>query len=82
MKLKNLRKALRKRISDNEGLMGMLTLWLLLEGWNAMNEKDGAWLWGLIIFSAAFFNCIPYAVKLIDGKGIKKEIKPKLNEEK
>jgi hypothetical protein len=79
MKLKNLRKALRKRISDNEGLMGMLTLWLLLEGWNAMMEKDGSWLWGLIIFSAAFFNCIPYAVKLIDGKGIKKQTK---NEEK
>lgn len=72
MKLKNLRKALKSRIIDNEGLMGMLTLWLLLEGWNAMMVKEGFWLLGLIIFSAAFFNCIPYAVKLIDGKGIKK----------
>ena len=79
MKLKNLRKALRKRTLENEGLMGMITLWLLLRGWHHMMEKDGLWFWGLVIFSIGFFNCIPYALKLIDGKGIKKEIK---NEEK
>jgi hypothetical protein len=51
--------------------MGMLTLWCLLEGWKYMNEKDGMWLFGLLLFSAGFFSCIPIALKLIDGKGIK-----------
>ena len=71
MKLNNLKKFLRKRTLENEGLMGMITLWFLLSGWNYMNEKD-FWFWGLIIFSIGFFNCIPYALKLIDGKGFKK----------
>ena len=79
MKLKKLRQAIRKRTLENEGLMGMITLWLLLDGWKYMNEKNGKWLFGLIIFSVGFFNCIPYALKLIDGKGLKKETE---NEEK
>jgi hypothetical protein len=71
MKSKNLKRALRKRLTENRGLMGMLTLWCLLEGWKYMNEKDGMWLFGLLLFSAGFFSCIPIALKLIDGKGIK-----------
>ena len=71
MKLKNLRKALRKRILDNEGLMGMITLFLLVRGWDHMMEKEGLWFWGLVIFSIGFFNSIPIALKLIDGKGLK-----------
>jgi len=69
MKLKNLRKALRKRILDNEGLMGMISLFLLVRGWDHMMEKDGLWFWGLVIFSIGFFNSIPISLKLIDGKG-------------
>ena len=72
MKLKNLRKALKSRITDNEGLQGMITLFLLVKGWEHMMEKDGLWFWGLIIFSVGFFSCIPIALKLIDGKGLKK----------
>lgn len=72
MKLKNLKSSLRKRVLDNEGLMGMITLFLLVRGWTHMMDKEGFWLWGLVIFSIGFFGCIPIALKLIDGKGIKK----------
>ena len=71
MKLKKLRQALRSRILENEGLMGMISLFLLVRGWNHMLEKDGLWFWGLVIFSIGFFNSIPIALKLIDGKGLK-----------
>jgi len=71
MKLKKLRQALRSRILENEGLMGMISLFLLVRGWNHMMEKDGFWFWGLIIFTIGFFNSIPIALKLIDGKGLK-----------
>tara|TARA_Y100000389_G_C17047783_1_gene311239 strand:+ start:204 stop:422 length:219 start_codon:yes stop_codon:yes gene_type:complete len=72
MKLKNLKKALKSRIIDNEGLMGMITLFLLIKGWELMNTKEElTWLWGLMMFSFGFFNAVPTAVKLIDGKGLK-----------
>ena len=70
-KSKKRKKALKSRITDNGGLMGMITLLLLVRGWEHMMEKDGLWLWGLIIFSIGFFNAIPIVLKLIDGKGIK-----------
>ena len=71
MKLKNIKKALKSRTIENEGLMGMVTFYLMWVGWAYMNEKDGAWLLGLVLFSLGFFNCIPIALKLIDGKGLK-----------
>lgn len=81
MKLKNLKSSLRKRVLDNEGLMGMITLFLLVRGWTHMMDKEGFWLWGLIMFTIGFFNSIPIALKLIDGKGLK-NIKRIKNEEK
>ena len=66
MKLNNLKNSLRKRILENKGLMGMVTLFLLMRGWHHMLEKDGLWFFGLIIFSIGFFNCIPIVLQIIE----------------
>jgi hypothetical protein len=71
--MKKVKEFLRPRITDNDGLMGFIACWLLIDGWNIMLEKTSGWSYsfGLIIFAIGFFNVIPCVVKLINGKGLK-----------
>lgn len=73
MTLKNIKKELKNRITDNKSLMGMVTLFFLLKGWDLMMIKESVFSFslGITIFGLGFFNAIPTVLKVIDGKGIK-----------
>lgn len=73
MMLKNLKNSLKRRVLENKGLMGIITLVFLLKGWDLMMMKTSfiQFTLGFTIFGLGFFSILPIIVKLITGKEYK-----------
>ena len=74
MMLKNLKNSLKRRVLENKGLMGIITLVFLLKGWDLMMMKVSLFHFslGFTIFGLGFFSVLPIVVKLITGKEYKR----------